>query len=1112
MHRFPVVCALLAALATAAPAPAAPASVADPQAGYLRYPDIHGATVVFGAESDLWLTSDRGGPSRRLTSHAGQEILPSFSPDGRWIAFTGEYDGNRDVYVVPVAGGEPRRLTWHPDADDVAGWTPDGARVIFRSGRELPVGRWELFTVPVAGGQEEKLPLGWAARVDMDPVSGLWAFNRNSNEARTWKRYRGGTAQDIWVGDPARADWRRLTTENVLEACPMWHGGRIWFLCDQGGTTNIWSMKSDGSDRKRHTDLAPWDARLPGMGPDGRIVYMLGGDIHLFDPADGTERRLPIELPGDRVLTRVRYPDPAQYATWFDLSPDGSRLAVVTRGEIFSVPVKEGVTLPVTRGSGARENWAGFDPKGERLVYVTDPTGEEEIRTIDAWGRGEPVTVKPAGPTGWHFPPRWSPDGKWIAFADQTQTLFVMPAAGGAPKVVDHSDQAEIREYAWSPDGRWLAYTKLLPTDYGSILVYDTRAGSSTAVSGPFTSDSSPAWDPDGRYLYFLSDRTTNPLLDTRDWNNIEVRTSRPYAALLRPDVPNPLAKLEGLPPAPGAGDKAKAEKKDKEKGKKKDEAPSAGEIEPVEIELAGLASRVVELPAPPARYSQLGATAKKVFWVSSPIKGMAEQPGLFEESGPENTLMAFDLEKKKTEPFAEGITSYLLQSKAGKVALLKGPGEVYVVGADAAPGAELAESKVSLDGIVLELDPRQEWRQMYFEAWRTERDFYWDPGMAGNDWPAIRDQYAALLPRLSSRADLTDLLGELLGELNTSHTYVWGGDPGARPARVGIGMLGADLALDQGAWKVTRILRGDPADNVVSPLLVPGAGVKEGEWILAVNHQPLPTDRPWHAAFADLAGKAVLLTVNGRPTAAGAREVAVTPQPSDHKLRYVDWVRGNREYVAARTGGRIGYLHVPDMWTDGLVAFNTWFYPQLDKEGMVVDARWNGGGAVSAMLVERLGRRVLMYDRQRGGAVSSYPYRTLKGPFVVLTNEFAGSDGDIFPAAVQHAKLAPVIGMRSWGGVNGIRGDKQTVDGGLVTQPEFALWDPVAGWGLENRGVVPDIEVQNLPQDLAKGVDAQLDRGIAEVLRLHAAHPPFKPVFGPAPDKSRKAYERTEK
>jgi tricorn protease len=1099
------------------------ASAAAASPAYFRYPDVHGDRVVFSAEADLWVAPATGGMARRLTTHPGTEYFPKFSPDGSRIAFTGEYDGNRDVYVIPADGGEPRRLTWRPGPDEVIGWTPDGKRILFRSASESPLGEWELYSMPADGGDPEKLPLGWAARIAIDPGTGAWAFNRKSWEYATWKRYRGGTAPDIWVGSPDRRDFRAVTTFEGINAFPMWHGGRIYFLSDQGGTMNIWSMRPDGSDRKRHTDFKDWDARWPSMSPDGRIAFTLGADIHVFDAPSGGERRIDVDLPSDLSLTRVRYPDADRTLTSFDLSPDGSRLAIVTRGEIFSVPAKQGVTLPVTHGSGARESWATFDPDGKKLAYVTDAPGEEEIRVIDAWGRDEPKTVVPAGESGWHFPPVFSPDGKWIAYADETQTLYLVPAEGGTPKAVDRSTQREIREYAFSPDGRWLAYAKTRPTDFGSIYIYDTKERKVHEVTGSTTNDRTPSWDPDGRYLYFLSDRVANPILGDRDWDNVEAKNTKIYAVLLRKDVKHPFMALEGLPPTDekkdagkeGDKDKAKDAKDEKgkdDKGKGDEKAGEKKPPKPVEIDLDGLPARVVEFPVPVGRYGGLGATSKQVFFLSAPLKGMAEQPGLFEEPPPEASLMAFDLEKKEVKPFMEGVSTFAVASKADKIAVMKKRGEIYVVDAAAPPGPDMAKSKVSLDGIVIELDPREEWAQMYREGWRHERDFFWDPGMGGVDWKAVRDRYATLLPRLANRSDLRDLMGEVIGELNNSHTYTWGGDPGVQVPQVATGALGADLVREGDAYRVAKIYRADPADGVRSPLDEPGSFVSVGEYILAVNHRPFPKGLPFEASMENLAGKGVVLTVNAKPVKEGSRDVVITALPSDEELRYVDWVRANREYVAQKSGGKIGYLHLPDMWQHGLIQFNRWFYPQLDREGMVVDARFNHGGAVSQMIVERLRRRIVSLDRARGGGISRWPASVLNGPFVVLTNEFAGSDGDIFPAAIQLEKLAPVIGMRSWGGVVGIRGDKLLVDGGMLTQPEFAWWEPKRGWAIENHGVDPDIVIQNMPQDLARGVDAQLDRALEEVLKLRKEHPPIEPAFGPARDRSREGFRQEMK
>ena len=1111
---FLAVFVCLLALGWAASGSAAP--------GYFRFPDINGSRIVFTAEGDLWVVADTGGIARRLTTHPGTEYFPRFSPDGKWIAFTGEYDGNQDVFVIPSEGGEPRRLTWHPGPDQVVGWTPDGKKVLFRSRAENPQA-WELFAVGTDGSDPEKLPIGWAARIDIDPDSGMWAFNRVTSEGRTWKRYRGGMASDIWVGHPDRADFKKIGDFAGPQEFPMWHGGRIYFLCDEGGTNNIWSMRPDGSDRRRHTDFKDWDARWPAMSRDGRIAFTLGADIEVFNAADGSVRKVNVDLPSDAVLTRERYPEAAKTLSWADLAPKGDRIAVTTRGEVFTIPVKDGPTMPVTHGSGARESWASFSPDGKRLVYVTDAPGEEEIRTVDSWGRGEPKVVMPAGTSGYHYAPIWSPDGKLIAYSDQTQTLYVIPAEGGAPKVADHSDQAAIRDYTWSPDGRWLAYSKSARNDYSSVFVYDTKDGKAHRVTGEFTNDYSPAWDPQGRYLYFLSSRATNPVLDSNDVNVIEAKNVQPFMVLLRKDVANPFADAKGLPEAEKKDEKAKDEKA-KAEGKKGDakadeKKPEGKEAkkddkaekppEPVEIDFDGLADRYLELPnVERGRYVNLGATAKFVYFLSSPIKGMEEQPPLFAEGEPDATMFSYDIDKKKLKPFTEGVSAYAIALKADKIAVMKKRGDIFVFDAGASAG-DAGDAKVSLAGAVVELDPREEWSQIFWEAWRQERDFYWDANLAGLDWKAIGAHYATLLPRVASRSDLSDLIGEMIAELNTSHTYVFGGDPGVRPQHVSTGLLGADVAREGDAYKVTRVYRGDPADNVRSPLEEPGVGVGEGSYILAVNHRPFAKGKPFFAAFEDLADKDVVLTVNSKPSTEGARDVVVRPIDNDHDLRYADWVRRNREVVAAKTGGKIGYLHLTNMQADGMTEFNTWYPAQLTKAGMVIDVRWNGGGWVSEIILERLRRKVDAFGRARGGGINTYPYRTLNGPFVVITNQFAGSDGDIFPAAVQIEKLAPVIGMRSWGGVIGINNIRPLVDLGLLTEPESAWNEPKKGWAIENHGVDPDIVVENLPQDLAKGTDAQLDRAIAEVMKLYEQHPPAQPDWAPIRNRTRGAFAK---
>lgn len=1099
---------VLALTLASAPAMAAPA--------YLRFPDLHGDTLVFSAAGDLWTANVAQGGVSRLTSHSGDERFAQISPDGKTVAFTGAYDGNLDVYVVPITGGQPRRLTWHPGTDEVVGWTADG-QVLMRTRALEPNGEYQLYTLPTTGGEPALVPLGWSARLAADPTTGLWAFNRIAHERATWKRYRGGMNADLWVGDPKKQDYVQVTDFTGMDDFPMWWQSRIYFLSDRGGTYDIWSIKADGSDAKRHTDGGEWDARYPSQAPDGRIVYTRAGEVWVFDPSAGKETKLSIDVPLERNLARRRYPWGGDL-DWFHLSPDGDRLAISTRGEVFSVPTDDGVTLPVTRGSGARERYPVFSPDGKRVAYVTDASGEQAIMVADAWGRGDAVQVGPAG--GWRFPISWSPDGKRIAWADNTQSLFIATvppppakskdakskdkakdAAPAGPIKVDHSEQWEIAEYAWSPDGRWLAYTKYDRRDFRSIWLYDTTTGKSTRATGGNTDDYAPAWDPEGRYLYFLSDRHINPLLGGRDFQVIFGPSSKPFLLLLRPDVENPLTPKVGLPEAEAPVVKEKAKRK---KRREKDEGAEEGP-KPVNIELEHLAERAVPLPVPAGVYSTLMANADRLFFLSHPNSGMAEDSH-GDDMG-HAALMAFDLEEKEASVFMAGVYSYELAARGEKLAVMAGMGGVAVIGADSPPG-DLSDAAVDLSHVVVELDPQEEWRQIYYEGWRLMRDFYWDPGMAGVDWQAIRDRYATVLPRLSTREELRDLMGEVIGELATSHTYVWGGDDQLDVDWVGVGLLGAEVQREGDAFKVTRVLRGDPADNVRAPLDEPGSKVAEGEYILAVNNRPFDKDKPFLAHFENLADQPVMLLVNSKPSREGARTVVVTPTGWDGRLRYVDWVRRNREYVEKQSGGRFGYVHIPDMGTDGMVAFLTWYFPQLDKEGLVVDVRWNGGGFVSQLILERLRRPVSGFDRARGGGEWTYPAGALNGPFVVLTNEFAGSDGDIFPHAVKEEKLAPVIGMRSWGGVIGIRADKPLVDHGMITQPEFATWFISNGWGLENHGVDPDIVVQNLPQDLAAGKDPQLDRALTELKTLHEKEPPIKPAFAPAPPRGRDAFK----
>jgi tricorn protease len=1082
--------------------------------GWYRQPDLHGDTVIFTSDGDLWRVSAQGGLARRLTAQPGVDQGGFFSPDGAQIAFTSDLDGNLDAYVMPAEGGEPRRLTWHPGFDEVIGWTPDG-RVLFRSTRSDPNGAFRVFSVSPDGDEPVEVPVGWAARLDIEAGTGRIAMTRIGRENATWKRYRGGSADDIWVGLPTADELTQVTTFPGADSFPMWSNGQILFASDQGGTTNLWTMAPDGTGRTPLTTFTDWDVRHPARADDGRVAFLRAGDVWIWEPTTASARRVPIELPGERRLARVRYPAVAGWLESFSLAPNGDRVLVGTRGELFSVPVEDGVTLPVTATSGARERWGTFDAKGERVLYVTDASGEEAIARADAWGRGPGTAIVPPGTSRWHFPLAVAPSNKAVAWSDQTHRLWVAPltaAGAGAPREVDRSPQAEITDYAWSPDGRWLAYALRDEREMSQVRVWDLATGERHEIGTGTTSDRAPAWDPAGRYLYWVSSRVTNPVFSARDMQAVELQTDVPMVALLRPDVPNPFADNAGLPPAPqNPAPQAKAEKakKDKVKADKKRAVDPLDATEvpvtPVSITWEGLTDRVAPFPVAPGSYHRVAATQDVVYWIGRPPSGAAD-------ATPPSSLWAYSLHDRQLNLFATGVDAFDLPMHGASMALVRG-GNIAVVSATATGPGDPSAGAVDLSNVVAELDPAAEWRQIFFEAWRLQRDFFWDPALGGVAWEAERDRYAALLPRISTRGELTDLLGELIGELGTSHTYVWGGDPGQGGRWTSTGQLGAALsrvatAAHGPGLRIDRIYRADPLDGVPSPLLEPGVGVREGEIVVAVQHQPLRVDQPIEATFVNLAGRRVVLTVAADANATTTRDVAVTLLYDDAALRYADHTRATRAYVAERTAGKVGYLHVPDMGVPGLIAFERWLYPQSDKDGLIVDVRWNRGGFVSQLLLEKLRRPILGFHFTRGGAMARYPAAARGGPFVVLTNGFAGSDGDIFPRAVQLEGLAPVIGERSWGGVVGIRMDKALVDGGALAQPEYAFWFRESGWGVENHGVDPDIVVPWGPRAAARGLDPQIDRAIDEVLARIAAEPPLQGGADPKPRKDRAAYE----
>ncbi len=1071
--------------------------------GYYRYPATNGREIVFASEGDLWHVPMEGGQAVRLTTHDGAEWFPEFSPDGRRLAFTADFEGNTDVYVMPAGGGEMRRLTYHPEDDLCVGWSPDGASVLFRSRRESGQFReFYLYAVPVEGGFPQRVNVGIATLAEYSPDGRYLAFNRLSREFRNWKRYRGGTAQDVWIGDMETGEFRRMTDFEGTDRFPMWHGGRVYFLSDRPGRMNVYSSLPDGSDVRQHTAHEAYDVRWPDMH-DGRMVYMYAGGLRMLDVETGVDREITVTMPTDRLRTRPRFEDASKTLDGFDVNGDGSRLAIGSRGEIWTVPVEGGRTVALNETPGIRERQPVFSPDGSRVAAITDETGEQEIVILDAKGREERRIVTRGG-AGWLFRPAWSPDGTKLAYADLDQRLYVVDVETGRRTLVDDENVWEITEYVFSPDGRWLAYTKPFGswTWDSSIYLYDVETERTHPVTTRFTGDHSPAWDPEGRYLYYVSSRVYNPMLGSRDFEHVSVETEVPCLIVLASDGMPPFVSDE-VRALHGPEDEDEGEGGGEEGGDGTDEGGAARPE--VRVDIEGILERSHQFPMKRGNYGDMVGLEGRVLFASYPTDGLLED--FFGGDDPRNrvTVHAFDLEEGEAEVLVDGIRSYRVSGDGKRIAYLVDT-TLHVASTEGPieKGGEDVET-FDPDELRLRVIPSEEWAQIFWEAWRLQRDFYWAENMAGVNWESAGSAYAELLPRISTREELNDLIGQMIAELGTSHTYVWGGDV-EDAETVGVGLLGADLrpAPDAGAYRFERVLRPEPWETSVdAPLTLAYANVRDGDYLFAINGRDVRDTENVYARLENLAGREVLLTVGSRPDRADAREIQIETLEREVELRYRDWCRRKREHVEASSSGRIGYFHLPDMGGEGLVEFIKGFYPQAEKDALIIDCRYNGGGFVSQMIIDRLARERWAFMQPRRGKADTYPSVVHVGPKAMLTNYFAGSDGDIGPESFKMLGIGPVIGTRSWGGVVGIRADKAFIDGGMSTQPEFAWWEPKRGWDMENEGVFPDIEVDILPGDYAAGRDPQLERAIEHLRDELRRNPPERPEAPPLPDKS---------
>jgi tricorn protease len=1081
----------------------------------LRYPDICGDTVAFVYGGDIWLVDAGGGLARRLTSGEGDELAPKFSPDCKSIAFTGQYTGTRQVYVIPVGGGSPRQLTFHNDVgnipprggfdNQVLGWTPDGKQILFNAHR-TPYSERNArpYLIAAAGGMETPMPLREGSAGVFSPDGNRYVFAPIMREFRTWKRYRGGRAPELWIYDLKANTAEQITNNPANDFMPVWIGDTIYFVSDRDkvGSTfvnNLFSYDTKTKAVHRLTNHDDFDIYWPSSADRRRIVYEAGGWLSLFDPAAGKSHRIEVRVEGDLPRTLPYFKNVTDDIDGANLSPTGKRALFTARGEVFTVPAEKGEIRNLTHSPGVREISAAWSPDGRWIAYLSDRTGEYEVFVRPADGSGEERRVTTDGDI-WRFPLAWSPDSKKIAFGDKNRRLRYVDVASGKVTDADQAARNDIQDYKWSPDSRYLAYTKLGENSFPAIWIYSLDDAKARQLTSDLTADAEPTWDPKGRYLYFFSNRDFNLTFSGYEFDYVYTNPTRVYVGLLSKEGPPILlpesdeeaAKPEEKPAADPSQVQAKAAAQkvaDEAKGDKPDAAPKTGVR--VKIDFDGFDQRVRAIPGPPGNYQNLSASAEAVFYQRA---GNGGGPG----GGPPSLKM-FSFKDRKEETVLDAAGGYDLSADGKKIGYrLRDTFGII----DARPGQKPGDGKVDLDKLTLRIEPRQEWRQEYMDAWRIYRDWFYDANLHGVDWKGVRDRYAAELPYMSNRSDLDYLLGEMGAEVSVGHSYVEPSENTPGPKRVEGALLGAEIVADpSGYYRVDHIFPGENWQrDFRSPLTEPGVHVEKGDLILAVDGQTTKGVDNFYRLLEGKADQVLTLLVNGKPSLQGARTETVRPVSNEQNLRYLDWVQSSRAKVDRLSNGRIGYIHLPDTAVAGNRELFKYFYPLANKDAEIFDDRYNQGGFIPDRMIALISRPLLNYFVGRGGIATPTPQFVSTGPKVALINGQAGSGGDAFPFYFREMKLGPLIGARTWGGLAGLSGNPALVDGGTLTVPTFRILTKDGKWAVENEGVAPDIEVVDAPDALARGEDPTLERGVKVLLEELQKNPPKKLVVPPPP------------
>ncbi|MHC1704380.1 MAG: PDZ domain-containing protein [Tenuifilaceae bacterium] len=1067
----------------------------------LRFPTVSGNQVIFSYAGDLYTVSLTGGIARKLTNNVGYELFAHYSPDGKTVAFTGQYDGNTEVFTIPAQGGIPQRLTYtatlnRDDLSDRMGpnnivmcWTPDGKSVIYRSRKQtFNDFTGQLFKVSINGGLSEELPLTTGGFCSYSPDGKKLAFNKVFREFRTWKYYEGGMADDISIFDFDTKEIKAITNTKSQDIFPMWIGDEIYFLSDRDRTMNLFVYNLKSSETKKVTNFTEYDIKFPSFS-NNTIVFENGGFIYKYDAGSKAPEKISITVIDDFTYSRPAFKDASKNINGGDISPNGERVVFSARGDIYTVPAEKGITRNLTSSSDAHDRSAVWSPDGKNIAYLSDKSGEYEIYVQQQDGSSEPVKITD-GSNNYIFRISWSPDSKKILYSDRQGRFQYVDVASKKVTVVEKSENGPINNYTWSPDSKWIAYTKSDVNRFNVIVVFNIETNATQIVTENWYSSYQPTFSNDGKYLLFVSDRDFNPIYSNVEWNHAYRDMSKIYMILLSKDTPSPFA-LEnnevtiGKEETPKQAD-VKADKGGADKGAKE---PPKKETVNVKIDFDDIFSRIISLPVEASQYGNLYCIDGKIYYnqFNSARKRFAK---------------VYDLKKKTETELGESLNFSI--SSNGKKMLVQRNANYSVIDL---PSAKInLEKTMDLSNMKVWVDYRKEWKQIYDESWRQMRDFFYVENMHGVDWKAMHKKYDALVPYVNHRADLTYVIGELIGELSVGHAYVNSGEK-PEPERIKLGLLGAKLAKhESGYFRISEILNGVTWNQEIrSPLREVGVNVNIGDYILAVDGKNLKNISDIYSTLISKAGKTVELVINTKPDLAGSRKVLVTPIDDESSLYYYSWVQNNIKKVTEATNGEVGYIHIPDMGVEGLNEFVKYFYPQLTKKALIIDDRGNGGGNVSPMILERLSRIAYRQTMRRGiTETSPVPGQTHVGPKVLLLNRYSASDGDLFPYGFKKLGLGVTIGTRSWGGVVGISGSLPFVDGADMRKPEFASFSSdESKWIIEGYGVDPDIVLDNDPYKEYIGIDDQLNKAIEvikEKMKEFKALPPI-PV---APDKSK--------